>query len=133
MPFVNRSHYELIKSQLDRGLADVYVHWGVQHAGKFIAAKAVTNAIWNDGPGVSFIDGARSVVKCDMTQEECFRLALRIPSLNEDGNIPLSEYLLSEPAIPIDLEIQMSPRYTIILDHVDCVMKLKVVPSFRAS
>jgi|APCry1669192522_1035417.scaffolds.fasta_scaffold16898_2 hypothetical protein len=130
LPFVDRDHYKLIKSRLDSGLAGVYVHWGVRHAGKSITAKAVANAIWNDGRGLRFVDCAETSINPLLIAEAWFRSVMRFPSYDDDGNTPIAKYLLSGPSVPNDLESQMPPRYTIILDHFDSVMHLPFMAEF---
>jgi hypothetical protein len=44
--FVDREIYKYIRKRLERGLAGVYVHWSIAHAGKSVCALAVAHEIW---------------------------------------------------------------------------------------
>jgi hypothetical protein len=44
--FVDREIYMYISKRLERGLAGVYVHWSIAHAGKSVCALAVAHQIW---------------------------------------------------------------------------------------
>jgi hypothetical protein len=44
--FVDREVFKYISKRLERGLAGVYVHWSIAHAGKSVCAMAVAHQIW---------------------------------------------------------------------------------------